>query len=248
MASSQAAPPPAAQPQTTAPPADFPRELRFIFVQLLFSLTAAETARQFAELVLQGRTWDGSSAYAHLVLAGAVVITSWVGWTKSEAGRRLRVDSVFSLPFLVLLADVGLVFLYFILVRGAEIPSADKPVVPSAFAEAITVAWIFIGYFVWDVLTKAVISAPNASHRFLRRLFEGDMRDRGWISFICMILGILGWIFLSSVTSLPGVLCADAALFFLVFLFRALKEKRRKSASLLVLFALGSGAAARWYG
>jgi len=59
---------------------DYPRERRFIFVQLLFSLTAAEIARQIADLVLRGRSpWDDLPAYAHLALATAIVATSWVG-------------------------------------------------------------------------------------------------------------------------------------------------------------------------
>jgi hypothetical protein len=227
---------------------DFPRELRFIFVQLLFSLTAAETARQFSELVLQGRAWDGVPAYAHLLLASMVVVTSWVGWTMSEASRRLSVDKVFSWAFLVLLVDVGLVFLYFLLVRGAEIPTPGKPVEPSAANEAVTVAWIFFGYFVWDVLTKAVIQVPASPPRFVERLTSGPMRKRGWISLACMILAILGWIFLVRIASLAGVLLADAALLSLVFLFRAWKESRWGVAFLPLFLAIGFAVAAVWAG
>jgi hypothetical protein len=89
--------------------AGFPRERRFIFVQLLFSLTAAEIARQSAELTLQGRDfWEALPAYAHLFLATAVVTTSWVGWSVSEASLRLTVKNVFSWPFVILLFDQGL--------------------------------------------------------------------------------------------------------------------------------------------
>src|SRR4051812_41738835 len=119
--SANAAPPPQPQPQRAG--GDFPREPRYIFVQLLFSLTAAETARQFAELVLGARDHvEAAPAYAHLLLAGMVVVTSWVGWANSEASRQSRVTSVFGCPFLILLLDVALVFLYFLLVRSAEIP------------------------------------------------------------------------------------------------------------------------------
>src|SRR5947209_7190717 len=96
------------KPKTSDDPG-FPRERRFIFVQLLFSLTAAEVARQSAELVLQGRGFrEALPAYAHLVLATCVVATSWVGWSVSEASLRLRVNSVFSWPFVILLTDVAL--------------------------------------------------------------------------------------------------------------------------------------------
>ena len=113
--------------------AGFPRERRFIFVQLLFSLTAAEIARAAAELTLHDGEWASLlPAYGHLVLATTVVATSWVGWSVSEASLRLKVGSVFSWPFVVLLTDVALVIFYFILVRGAEIPRANADVQPSA--------------------------------------------------------------------------------------------------------------------
>ena len=87
--------------------AGFPRERRFIFVQLLFSLTAAEIARAAAELTLHDGKWASLlPAYGHLLLATTVVATSWVGWSVSEASLRLKVGSVFSWPFVVLLTDV----------------------------------------------------------------------------------------------------------------------------------------------
>ena len=64
---------------------DFPRELRYIFVQMLFSLTAAEIARELSSLALAGSpfTSDKWPGYAHLILAATVVVTSWVGWSSS---------------------------------------------------------------------------------------------------------------------------------------------------------------------
>ena len=205
-------------------PIDFPRELRFIFVQLLFSLTAADTARQFSELVLQGRSWDAVPAYAHLFLAGMVIVTSWVGWVMSEAGREHRVVEVFSLPFIVLLTDVGLVFLYFLLVHGAEIPKPRALVVPSALMETRTLAAIFAVYFIWDILTKVVIKADGDATSFINRMFSGAMRQRGWVSFICMVLAAIAWLLLNSVATSWGVVFTDAALLCLVFLFRAWKQ------------------------
>src|SRR5262249_5704542 len=142
------------QPDGNIP--DYPRERRFIFVQLLFSLTAAEIARQIADFVLRGRSvWDDLPAYAHLALATAIVATSWVGWSVSTASLNpgLSVVRVFGWPFVVLLIDVGLVILYFILVRGVEIPKEEHgsfTLTPSARHELLTVAAIFLGYLLWD--------------------------------------------------------------------------------------------------
>jgi hypothetical protein len=240
-----------ASPQVSGPtPAsDFPRERRFIFVQLLFSLTAAEIGREVADLVLRGPPFgEALAAYAHLFLATAVVITSWVGWTVSAASLRLKVNLVFSWEFVVLLIDVVLVILYFLLVRGAEIPRPGEPVVPSSWNEATAVACIFFFYFVWDVLTKAVIPGDQQGVRtpFFRRLVSGPMAKRGWISFVCMVFGILAWIFLHSASSKVGVLLVDASLLCLVLLFRAMKERLRTLSIVLGVAALITGLAANF--
>lgn len=231
----------------------FPRERRFIFVQLLFSLTAAQIAKEIAELILRGYGFrEALPAYTHLVLASAVVVTSWVGWSASIAGRRLKVDHVFSWPFLILLTDVALVVLYFLLVVGAELPpqgTLEEPhpsVTPSTWNEAVFVAWIFCGYFIWDVLTKAVIpeeeSMPNGSlGKFFGRFFSNRLWNRGWISLVCMLLGGVAGFCLSEVRDERGVVIVDASLFSLVFLFRAWKENRWKVSILFLILALGFG-------
>lgn len=253
----------------TAPPhgqnatdSGFPRERRFIFVQLLFSLTAAEIARQTGELYLHGPGWrEALPAYAHLALATAVVITSWVGWSASPASsrRRLRVDSVFGWPMLVLLTDVALVVLYFILVRGAEIPKSGEHLVPSAENETVIVAWVFVGYFLWDVLTKAVVPVEDEPHPplvvpvekkphppFLQRVVGGPMRDRGWVSLVFVPAGVVAWLIVGPCRSAGGVVWADACLLSLVLAFRAMKERHWK---LSVVFGVLSviAAAAAWH-
>lgn len=241
--------PPAAP---AAPPLDFPRELRFIFVQLLFSLTMTEIARETADLILHGyEFWEASPAYAHLLLATAVVITSWVGWTMSAAGRCLRVAKVFSWEFVILLVDVLLVLFYFILVRGVEMPKAGEQLMPSASNEARTIGLIFIFYFVWDVLTKAVVSEEGAASTFFRRLVSGRMKERGWSSFVCMLLGGLAWLCLSDATGRIRVVLVDTSLLFLVLLFRAWKERgwngnRGAITILFLVAAIGFGMAAFW--
>src|SRR4051812_18857959 len=83
--------------QAQAPnPSDFPRERRFVFVQLLFSLTIAEVARRFADLRAQGHAWlDVLPVYTHLLLATVVITTSWLGWSHSVASKRIRAERVF---------------------------------------------------------------------------------------------------------------------------------------------------------
>jgi hypothetical protein len=209
------------------PESGFPRERRFIFVQLLFSLTAAEIARQSAELFLQDRPIkEAYPAYAHLILATGVVTTSWVGWSVSEASKRLRVDKVFSWPFLILLVDVSLVIFYFILARGAEVPKTrQEAVVPSAWNETVAVMCVFLLYLCWDFLTKAVVPDPAAAPQPFVTRFEKTFWARGWISALCAFLGVLAFLFLRNASSPVGVVLVDVTLLLLVLSFRALKEK-----------------------
>ncbi len=227
---------------------DFPRELRFVFVQMLFALTMGEIARQIAALVAQAGICDATSSYTHLILATFLVATSWVGWTRSEASKKLRVEDVFSWPFVVLLLDVFLVICYFIVVKGAEMPNSTGDVTPSAENEAFWVLIVFVGYLLWDFLTKAVIidpptsssstpvkgSPPSSGRPTLRQRFFGRrFWERGWISLVCTTLALLAWLLLRSASTLQSVVLVDITLLSLVLLFRALKQEKWTVASLL---------------
>lgn len=216
------------QAESPQPPDGFPRERRFIFVQLLFSLTAAEIARVASELFQVGANWSALPAWVHILLATAVVVTSWVGWSVSESSLRVRVNSVFSFPFLVLLIDVLLVVLYFNLVRGAEVPKANLPATPSAKIECDMIATIFFVYFLWDFLTKAVLGGQSSDSlaAVLGRLRGSDYWRRSWQSVVCFSCGLLAWVFLRGTSGLSSVLLLDFALICLVLFFRASKEGR----------------------
>ena len=196
---------------------DFPRELRFIFVQMLFSLTAAEVARQLAEMALNPPAvpWEKLlPAYAQLVLGGLLVVTSWVGWSSSTASRQVEpAVSAFGAPFLVLLTDVVLVILYFLLVRGAEVPKDGKVPPPSAATESTIIMLVFALYLFWDLLTKAVSRPEGARPTFLARLSHSPMLERGWcISGGCLVLAVGAWYLLGATSSVIGVVLVDGAL------------------------------------
>src|SRR4051812_13223719 len=107
---------------------EVPREIRFVFVQLLFSLAIGEVARRLAEIHGQGAgLMDSVPAYTHLALAGLTIATSWVGWNGSDANRRITTTQVFSSSFLILLVDVLLVIFYFMLVKCSEVPQPGAP-------------------------------------------------------------------------------------------------------------------------
>jgi hypothetical protein len=223
-------------------------EIRFVFVEMLFALTIAEVATQVATLVEGGvGLREAASSYTHLLLATILVAASYIGWKNSVAkGNRSPVEEVFRLGFLVLLLDLALVVFYFILARGAEKP-VHQVVTPSAQNETTWILIIFVGYFIWDVLTKAVPTVTGRS--FVRRIFGIELWERGWITFVCVLLAGLIWWLLKNASSQTGVVLADLSLLSLVLLFRAFKAKTTRwtlVCSVVLLVALmGSRAAER---
>jgi len=206
-------------------------KLRFEFVELLFALATAEIALQFGELAaLHVSPLDAPTSYLHLILAGALVAASWVGWSSSRApGNRVRITGVFSWAFVVLVIDVTLVIAYFIIVRGVEKATKTAAgvvsVEPSAEKETFWVMAVFLIYVVWDFFTKAVIAIPESRITFWRRLSGRTFWERGWISVTCGAAAVVTWMCLHAVKGVARVVAADIALLSLVLLFRALKEK-----------------------
>lgn len=202
-------------------------EIRFVFVEMLFALTIAEVATQVATLVEDGvGLREAASSYTHLLLTTVLVAAGYIGWKNSVAkGNRSPVKEVFRLGFVVLLLDLALVVFYFILARGAEKP-VRQIVTPSAKNETTWILIIFVGYFIWDVLTKAVPTVTGRS--FMKRLFGIELWERGWITFVCVLLAGLIWLLLKSASTQTGVVLADITLLSLVLLFRAFKAKTKR--------------------
>jgi hypothetical protein len=204
--------------------------LRFEFVELLFALATAEIAVEFGVLASAHLTLsEAPTAYTHLVLATVLVAASWVGWSQSKApGNITRVTGVFSWAFVVLLVDVALVVFYFIIARGVDVattPSGQVSVSPSAEKETFWVMVVLLVYLLWDVLTKALIPAPEAQTNFWRRLWGREFWERGWVSVVCAAAGVVSWLCLHAAASVRGIIAADVALLALVLLFRALKQR-----------------------
>lgn len=222
----------------------FPRDLRCLFVQMLFSLTAAEIARQFADLVLHVPVeWNSSPAYSHLLLAGVVVVSSWVGWAASSARSSVPFNGVFSGACLILFMDIFLVFLYFTLTQSAEVPrgapGGPRPdLVPSSSDEVMFVSMILAIYFAWDVLTKAFVNVECDKGKLIERVCGACLWSRGWISCACMILGFIVAYVLKDVKNTTGVVLADLSLLSLVLFFRSLKEKKHRWSTILLVGVL----------
>lgn len=197
---------------------DLRDDLRWILVQMLFSLTIAEIARQAAKLQAQHRPWrDAVPAIVHLLLVTAVVTTSWVGWSLAvgyEPHAEHRIQGVFGLPFVVLIVDVALVIVYFIMATGPEVPpSRDIVTAPSVRNDSFWLMVVFLGYVVWGILVKWIMHGGD------------EFIEQGWPSILCLVLSLVMWGLLRNMNALETVLLADAGLIALVFLFRAMREK-----------------------
>ncbi|MDX1945719.1 MAG: hypothetical protein SFU86_10010 [Pirellulaceae bacterium] len=194
-------------------------ELHFGFIEMLFALAAAEVAIKAGQFVDDVTQWDASyfAVASHLVLATVVIAASWVGWGSSKFARKdSELGTIFSLDFLKLLMDVGLVVAYFILAHSVEklvIDPQTKTIsfIPSAVPEFRWVTVIIAAYFFWDIVSK--VKQP----RFIL--------TRGWASAVCLVLVILLWILVvpQATSGVGAVICIDLSLLGLVVLFRAMK-------------------------
>lgn len=190
-------------------------DLRWILVSTLYALVLAEVAHQSVSLVARRCGWrDLSTGISHLLLVAALVTTSWVGWSVSIAHdphAEHRVSGVFSLPYVVLLIDVGLLTAYFILARAAGIPKKkDEPIVASAKPESFWLMVVFGGYVLWDIVTHGAL--------------EGDFWPRAYPTIICFLLSCLAWRILRVVEkNQMAVVAADAGMLAFIFFFRAMK-------------------------
>lgn len=190
-------------------------QLHLTFIEMLFALAIGQVAIGFSELIYYQSTsnqtlWAVIPAYSHLLLAAAVISTSWVGWRISVySGSDIK--SVFSLDYIELLIDVTLVIMYFALARAVEIPDPySASFCPDASFEAYAVAIIISTYVLWDV-----VSCRSKLEKLHKRL---------WASISCTIISwLLVWSDIGGSGTVWAVLLGDCSLMALILTFRAMK-------------------------
>jgi hypothetical protein len=217
-------------------------QLRFEFVGMLFALTMAEIAIQFADIVATGLPFQTAlPAYSHLVLALLLVSMSWVAWSTSSApGAQSDSKGIFTFAYLVLLLDVLLVVFYFILVKGVDIvkaPNVPATVNPSLRVEATWLTIIFGGYVAWDVLTRAVFKPAGDHTSLMERLTGRAFWERGWMSAACLCLMWGVSIFVGDLSTPNKVILGDVVMISLIVLFRALRDMRKSRSAVYLTIA-----------
>jgi len=198
-------------------------QLRHEFVGMMFAVTIGEVGLQTAALVQAGQSWQYLPAWTHLILATAVIATSWVGWSLSQAIiPKQDVRGIFQWQFIVLVLDVCLVIMYFILVRTVDFgKDHGVPRIDPASKVALIVVWIFWVYIVWDVITKVVMYWLNRREHGQNWLRDDALRISP--TLVCLLCAY--WVLHSArMADVPHWICVDLASFSLFFLFRALKD------------------------
>lgn len=143
--------------------------LRHMFVAMLFALAVGQLAVVSYEIIseyFQCEDCDSYSIYPslfHIVLALAVITTSWVDWSKTFHLFKIPpLEKVFSISYLVLIIDVVILSLYFALVQ-----SVDRQGEVSANPEIYILTVIFGLYVVWDIVTACSMGAFRRMHVYV---------------------------------------------------------------------------------
>lgn len=215
-------------------------KLRFEFVEMLFALAIGQVGVEIGDLVIKENFADAfffyPSAYMHLILSTTIIVLSWVGWQQSKSsGNTQIIISTFNLQFLILLVDIFLVFCYFIIVRGAEIPNQiDGKLIatkPSTYNETLWSFIIFCTYFVWDIFTKLIVTKiekKGSAHKVFIRVDIKSFLKRSWQTVICAIISFLFYKFLNGKNDNSHTIITDLCLISLFFYFRGLKQKVKR--------------------
>jgi hypothetical protein len=215
--------------------------LRQVFVQMLFALAVGQVALKCGEAInlkdsnnIMGSLREYHYIYSHLLLCIVILTTSWVGWQISQSiGNTGKINSIFSLQYVILLLDIFLVLSYFVIVRGAEIDFGNHTVKKaSIFPEATWSMIIFLTYIFWDFFTKGITISyekrNDGTYKRVRRLTIVPFLKRTWQTIVC--LGLTMVINYCTIPDTPiKVTMLDLCLVMVFLIFRGLKQDIKRT-------------------
>jgi hypothetical protein len=212
------------------------RNLRFVFIQLLFSLAIGQVAIKFSDLIVNNFSFSTYHyIYLHLILCVVILSTSWVGFQLSRsAGNMEKINTIFSFQFLILIIDIALVIAYFIIVRGAEIGNYPKDGIPVIYPPNSNneICWsiaIFGMFFIWDIITKLFddnFNKQDNNKYGKERIFDfSELKKRGWQTLLCLCISIAIYLLFNNKEISPlKASFIDVILILLFLTFRSLKQ------------------------
>lgn len=198
------------------PPTQDKRSVGVSFVDVLFALVVANVLEPFADL--DNLTGPG---IVHLVLAGVLTLSSWVGYHNS-----LNRPSFFirfpNLPLFQFLLDIGMVVVYWLVASTAETSVPIGNAGSEAWPETLLVLIAFAMYVAWDLIALQI---RNDSQYFLRPKREDEPLRRR-VTWVCagVALAIHLFTWAKDVDTDVAVYVVDVLLIALLIGFRLLKE------------------------
>ncbi len=198
------------------PPAPDTAAVGVSFVDVLFALVIARVLEPFAEV--QKLTGPG---IVHLVLAGILTLTSWIGYHNSLNRPKFFIRFP-NLPLWQFLLDISMVVVYWLTAVTAEHVESPVTPPPTALPEAVLVAISFLLYVAWDYVALAIRRNPD----YYLRPMSGDVKARRNVTVLCFVLsaGVLGAVFWLAPDTDGAVYLVDGLLIALLVGFRLLKE------------------------
>ena len=185
------------------------------FVDVLFALVVGLVLEPFADPRL-----PTGPAVAHLLVAGVLLLTSWIGYHNSH-NRPTYLIRFPNLPLLQFLLDIAMVVVYWLTASTAEI--APRSSTPSARPETLLVVAAFTLYVSWDWVAFRIRKADNYAERPL----EKAQSSRRWVTRVCLLLALLGLLIawgVAGVGSSSWTYAIDAYLVVVLVGSRLLKE------------------------
>jgi hypothetical protein len=209
--------------------------LRLIFVQMLFALTIGQIALKTGDLYIYsgGNIWLYHYAYLHIILSIVILSTSWVGWQLSQSLQNSeKINSVFSLQYIILLLDIFLVIAYFMIVRCVEINDDHTIGSPNVNGTIFWTMIIFSGYAIWDIITKGIkLSYVKQGDKYLKitSTHINPLLKRIWPTLFCLIISLLFYKYLPEEPSPNKSSLIYIILICLFLFFRGLKQEVKRT-------------------
>jgi hypothetical protein len=205
----------------------------FIFVSILFGLVVSAGVALFAAELYQAMgTGDREVSevrLAHLAVALAATILSWIGYHQSKQYPPFVIKFI-DIPLWMFMLDIAMLTIYYLLVATVEGGTAEPPTPATvdAFPEALLVMGAFILYLLWDVFSF-VVANDDAYLEEMENRKAGDREPFGARRQVTALSAVLAAVVALGIVavrpSTPGtVMVADALLVTLLIAYRLAKR------------------------
>jgi hypothetical protein len=208
----------------------------WVFVSFLYAWIAADIAERFAE-ISSIKAGTGEKAppqrvhwqrpiWSHLVLAGFIVGTSWIGWTKAVCrGDVPTSEGVIEYTSLLLIVDFAILATYFSFTRVIYEARLSDKLKARPEQAALWLSSILILYVAWDFVVYWVIPWNTGGQAFCA--YASQFWASSWMSVLCAGVAISAFFLFKYRVPADcplNLLATDVSLLALVLSYRTLKQ------------------------